>query len=36
MSLTELFTGFPIVIEIPVQWGEMDAYGHLNNTVLFR
>jgi acyl-CoA thioester hydrolase len=27
---------FPVVIEIPVQWGEMDAYGHVNNTVYFR
>jgi len=36
MSLAELFSGFPIVIELPVQWGEMDAYGHVNNTVLFR
>ena len=30
------FAGFPIVVELPVQWGEMDAYGHLNNTVIFR
>jgi acyl-CoA thioester hydrolase len=21
---------------LPVQWGEMDAYGHVNNTVYFR
>jgi acyl-CoA thioester hydrolase len=27
---------FPVVIEIPVQWGEMDAYGHVNNAVYFR
>lgn len=27
---------FPVVIELPVQWGEMDAYGHLNNAVYFR
>ncbi|UCD25693.1 MAG: acyl-CoA thioesterase [Gemmatimonadota bacterium] len=27
---------FPIVVRIPVQWSEMDAYGHVNNTVLFR
>jgi acyl-CoA thioester hydrolase len=32
----ELLAGFPVVIGIPVQWGEMDAYGHVNNTVLFR
>ena len=24
------------MIEIPVQWGDMDAYGHVNNTVLFK
>ena len=23
-------------ISIPVQWGDMDAYGHVNNTVFFR
>ena len=27
---------FPVVIRIPVQWGEMDLYGQVNNTVLFR
>jgi len=25
-----------VILRIPVQWGEMDAYGHVNNTVLFR
>jgi len=29
-------TGFPVVIRIPVQWGELDAYGHVNNAVFFR
>lgn len=28
--------GFPVVVRIPVQWGEMDAYDHVNNTVFFR
>lgn len=23
---------FPIVVTIPVQWGDMDAFGHVNNT----
>lgn len=27
---------FPVIVAIPVQWGEMDAYGHVNNTVFFR
>jgi acyl-CoA thioester hydrolase len=31
-----LLADFPVVIELPVQWGEMDAYGHVNNAVLFR
>jgi len=31
-----LLAGYPVAIEIPVQWGELDAYGHVNNTVLFR
>ncbi|MEZ5447927.1 MAG: acyl-CoA thioesterase [Thiolinea sp.] len=24
------------VCRIPVRWGDMDAYGHVNNTVYFR
>ncbi len=32
----DLLSGFPVVIELPIQWGEMDAYGHVNNTVFFR
>lgn len=28
--------GFSAVLTVPVQWGEMDAYGHVNNTVFFR
>lgn len=25
-----------MVVEIPVAWGEMDAFGHVNNAVYFR
>lgn len=25
-----------MVVRIPVQWGELDAYGHVNNAVFFR
>ena len=32
----ELLAGFAIVVEIPVAWGDMDAFGHVNNTVFFR
>jgi acyl-CoA thioester hydrolase len=27
---------FPVCVEIPVAWGEMDAYQHVNNTVYLR
>lgn len=27
---------FPIIVQFPVAWGEMDALGHVNNTVYFR
>jgi acyl-CoA thioester hydrolase len=33
---SEFLTDFPIVIEVPIAWGEMDAYGHVNNIVFFR
>jgi acyl-CoA thioesterase FadM len=29
-------TEFSLTVKIPVQWGELDAYGHVNNTVFFR
>lgn len=27
---------FPVTVELPVQWGDQDAFGHVNNTVYFR
>ncbi len=27
---------FPVIVRVPVHWGEMDAYGHVNNAVFFR
>ena len=27
---------FPVRLVLPVQWGEMDSYGHVNNAVYFR
>ncbi len=35
-NVHELLDGFPVIVRLPVQWGEMDAYGHVNNAVLFR
>ena len=29
----ELLADYPVVIEIPVAWGEMNAAGHVSNTV---
>ena len=28
--------GFPVVIEVPIWWGDQDAFGHVNNTVPLR
>ena len=25
--------GYPLVLQQPVIWGDMDAFGHVNNTV---
>lgn len=27
---------FPVSIEVPVQWGDQDAFGHVNNTIFLR
>ena len=32
----ELLEDFPVVLQIPVAWGDMDAFGHVNNTMFFR
>ncbi len=26
---------FPVLVRVPVQWGDMDALGHVNNAVYF-
>jgi acyl-CoA thioester hydrolase len=36
MTAHNLLADFPVVIETPVAWGEMDAFGHVNNVVYFR
>ncbi|HEX6923907.1 MAG TPA: thioesterase family protein [Longimicrobiaceae bacterium] len=35
-ELEALLEGFPVRVEVPVAWGEMDAFGHVNNVVYFR
>lgn len=32
----DILNSFPSVIELDVQWGDMDALGHVNNTVPVR
>ena len=34
--MRELLATFPVVIETPVAWGEMDSLQHVNNIVYFR
>ena len=36
MKLNEVLDGFPVITEIPVAWGDMDALRHVNNVVYFR
>jgi acyl-CoA thioester hydrolase len=31
-----LLAGQPVIVELPVVWGEMDSYRHVNNAVYFR
>jgi acyl-CoA thioester hydrolase len=35
-TFDEAIAPFKVVIEIPVAWGEMDAFQHVNNIVYFR
>ena len=32
----ELLSDCPVTAELIMRWGDMDAYGHLNNAVYFR
>jgi acyl-CoA thioester hydrolase len=34
--VNDLLAKFPRVIELPLEWGDMDAFQHVNNTVYFR
>ena len=34
--MEKLLADYPVVVETPVAWGEMDAFGHVNNIVYFR
>jgi acyl-CoA thioester hydrolase len=32
----ESLSEFPVVTTLPVQWGEQDMFGHVNNIIYFR
>jgi acyl-CoA thioester hydrolase len=34
--MEHLLKAYPVIVEIPVAWGEMDALRHINNVVYFR
>lgn len=34
--MEHLVEGYPVVIKFPVQWGDMDAFQHVNNVSYFR
>lgn len=36
MTRHELLAEYPVTISLPIQWGDMDAFGHVNNTVPIR
>jgi len=31
-----LLAKYPLAIRLPIQWGDQDSFGHVNNTVYFR
>ncbi|HKI30557.1 MAG TPA: thioesterase family protein [Gemmataceae bacterium] len=34
--IESFLVGFPVAVELPVAWGDMDSYRHVNNVVYFR
>jgi acyl-CoA thioester hydrolase len=36
MNLPNVVAGHPLQISLPVQWGDQDAFAHVNNVVYFR
>jgi acyl-CoA thioester hydrolase len=34
--IDDLLKDFPVIVQFPIAWGEMDALGHVNNIVYFR
>jgi acyl-CoA thioester hydrolase len=36
MVQTTALEGYPVVVRLPIQWGDLDAYGHVNNVVYLK
>ena len=34
--MSEIIKDYPVIIEMPIRWGDMDAMRHVNNTLYFR
>lgn len=34
--MKELLKNYPVIIQFPVAWGDMDAFGHVNNVMYFK
>jgi acyl-CoA thioester hydrolase len=34
--MDDLLKNYPVIITIPVAWGEMDAFQHVNNVIYFK
>jgi acyl-CoA thioester hydrolase len=35
-EISRLLAGYPAFCTLPIQWGEQDAFGHVNNIIYFR
>ena len=35
-NASELLKDYPIILTLPILWGDQDAFGHVNNVVYFR
>lgn len=35
-AVASLLAGYPVTVELPVAWGDMDYFRHVNNIVFFR
>jgi acyl-CoA thioester hydrolase len=32
----DVLIDFPVIVSLPLQWGDQDSFGHVNNTVYLR